>query len=184
MKVVIVTRHMGAVAWLQGQGMDGEIVPHLTVEDIEKYPRETIFIGVFPVPIGVRIVQSGRRCWAIELPSMTAEMRGRELSPEEMELAGARILELQLEHQRDGDGDRWWAEGSAIRQGIPEAASGDCQRFRIGLVPRSAADLAVVASGAEPFDGPDPTFKVQWLDCCAGESGACEIEVSRRKKDD
>ena len=136
MRVVIVSRHAGAVEWLRQKGIEGEVVPHLAQADIEGAGEETIFIGIFPVVLAVRIVQAGHRCWAIDLPLLQPEQRGKELSAGEMELAGAQLLELQLEHQYLGN-DSW----SPDRRGVPDAMAGDLQQFRIGLIPRSDADL-------------------------------------------
>jgi putative CRISPR-associated protein (TIGR02620 family) len=90
--IYIVTRHAGAVAWLRAKGFDGEVVPHLTGDRIR--PGNT-YIGVLPVPVIQQILDAGSRFYLLVLPEVTPAQRDREMTPEEMDAAGARLVEVK-----------------------------------------------------------------------------------------
>lgn len=89
--IIIVTRHPGAVAWLFAKGFRGEIVTHLEPETIG--PGNT-YIGVLPIPMIQRIIDAGSRFFLLVMPEVTLAQRDREMSPEEMDEAGAKLLEV------------------------------------------------------------------------------------------
>lgn len=90
--IYIVTRHTGAVAWLRAKGFDGDIVSHLSGDTIRP---GNIYIGVLPVPMIKQILDSGSRFFLLILPEVTAAQRDRELTPPEMDAAGARLVEVK-----------------------------------------------------------------------------------------
>lgn len=90
--IYIVTRHTGAVAWLRAKGFDGEVVPHLSTDAIQ--PGNS-YIGVLPIPMIKQILDAGSRFFLLMLPEVTAAQRERELSPPEMDAAGARLVEVK-----------------------------------------------------------------------------------------
>jgi putative CRISPR-associated protein (TIGR02620 family) len=97
MKTVIISRHPGLVAWLATKGITGEVVSHL-----EGIPsgEPTNFVGILPVQVISDLLNHGHEFVSVILPSIRAEDRGKELSPAEMDSAGARLLrvrEIQVE---------------------------------------------------------------------------------------
>jgi putative CRISPR-associated protein (TIGR02620 family) len=90
--IYIVTRHAGAIAWLRAKGFDGEVVAHLTGNRIKP---DNIYIGVLPVPVIQQILEVGSRFWLLVLPEVTLAQRDREMTPAEMDAAGARLVEVK-----------------------------------------------------------------------------------------
>ena len=83
-ETVIVTRHAGAVAWLAEQGVTGEVIAHVTA------PAQItgkVVIGALPLHLAALAAKVG----SIDLPNLPAEQRGRDLTPSEMDAAGACI---------------------------------------------------------------------------------------------
>lgn len=90
--IIIVTRHAGAIAWLQAKGFAGDVVTHLTGETIQ--PGNT-YIGVLPIPIIQQILDVGSRFYLLVMPEVTLAQRDREMTPVEMDAAGARLVEVK-----------------------------------------------------------------------------------------
>ncbi|HMN97449.1 MAG TPA: CRISPR-associated protein Csx16 [Phycisphaerales bacterium] len=80
-EAVIVTRHAGLVDWLRRLGITGRVIAHATLDDV----RGRRVIGPLPLHLAAHASLVG----AIDMPLITAESRGRDLSPEEMDRAGA-----------------------------------------------------------------------------------------------
>ena len=83
-ETVIVTRHAGAVAWLAEQGVTGEVIAHVTA------PAQItgkVVIGALPLHLAAVAAKIG----SIDLPGLTAERRGKDLTPAEMDAAGATL---------------------------------------------------------------------------------------------
>lgn len=142
MSALIVTRHAGAVDWLRGQWIEGEVVDHLTPDMLDGVD---VVIGVLPVHLAVAAHQRGCRVVLIQIAGTPP--RGAEYTAEDMEEAGACLRELTLELSAADGRDLW----SPQRDGIPASSWGDMQRFRIGLIPFSAADL-VWSEDASSYD--------------------------------
>lgn len=149
-RLLIVTRHLGAVEFLARHHVTGNVVESITTTDIAALPPHSVVVGVLPLHLAVAVVQDGHRFISIQLHNVEPWQRGAELSAEQME-GIASLHELQLEWTRDSE---WQSDVSECWTGVPEASSGDCQRFRIGLVPRTAADIVAhqeaVADGFFP----------------------------------
>jgi len=81
---VIVSRHAGQVEWLRRQGVVGPVISH--VEAPEQIAGKVVF-GNLPMSLaaGAALVVT------VDLPGLKPEQRGQELSPEEMDAAGARL---------------------------------------------------------------------------------------------
>lgn len=86
-KTVIITRHAGAIEWLKSKGYGGEVMPHFNGEVEEG----ATYIGVLPIPMIHHIINGGGRFILLTLPQIAFGERGQELSPEEMEAAGASL---------------------------------------------------------------------------------------------
>ena len=84
MTKLIITRHTGAVEWLRRRGIEGEVITHATPDQV----RGRICYGVLPLNLAALAAE----IWAIDMPDLEAADRGRDLSPEEMEEAGAELV--------------------------------------------------------------------------------------------
>jgi CRISPR-associated protein Csx16 len=88
-----VTRHAGARDWAEREGIQVDrVVEHLDVETVG--PGDTV-IGSLPVNLAARVCERGGRYLhlALEVP---AEMRGKELTAEDMRRLGARVEEYRV----------------------------------------------------------------------------------------
>lgn len=105
MTVYIVTRHEGAVRWLQSIGYEGQIVDHVDEEFIRNLKMGDTFIknlkmgdtvvGVLPMPLVEAVLAQGAEFFLLALPQVAFSDRGREMSPEEMEKAGAQLFQVR-----------------------------------------------------------------------------------------
>jgi putative CRISPR-associated protein (TIGR02620 family) len=84
MERLIIARHAGAVEWLRRNGIKGQVVAH--VDDPEILEDKHVY-GVLPLYLAAR----ARSITEIAMPGLTPEQRGKELTPEEMDEAGARL---------------------------------------------------------------------------------------------
>jgi CRISPR-associated protein Csx16 len=90
----LITRHAGAVAWLRRQGIDFKEVSHLDgATAIEPGDR---VIGPLPLSRIANIVAAGVRYEAIEM-DLPEGARGSELSADQMERYGARLVRYRVE---------------------------------------------------------------------------------------
>lgn len=92
-----VSRHAGAVAWARRRGLDAVATEHLALDAVQ--PGDVV-IGTLPVGLAAQVQARGAAFWFLEL-DLPAEARGRELSADEMERCGARLVEYRVERVRD-----------------------------------------------------------------------------------
>ena len=93
-----VSRHPGALAWVQQRGLVGlRRVAHL---DPAMLAPGDVVIGTLPVGLAAEVQARGAAFWFLEL-DVPAEARGRELSADEMERCGARLVEYRVERVRE-----------------------------------------------------------------------------------
>lgn len=85
---VIVTRHEGAIEWLRRMGIEGNVISHATESDVSG----KVVIGVVPLSLAVHAVE----VWAIDMPGLRIDQRGKDLSPEEMNEAGACLSKYKV----------------------------------------------------------------------------------------
>ena len=85
--VVIVTRHKGLVSWLQRELdfdiSDVKVVEHATLTDV----RGAIVYGVLPLNLAAEAAE----VWAVSMPGLRPDQRGQDLTPDEMNEAGAHL---------------------------------------------------------------------------------------------
>jgi len=91
--MLIISRHAGAIEWLKQRGIEGRVIVHATVDDI----RGEDVIGHLPLALA----SCAASVTTIDLPFLRPEQRGKDLSPEEMDEAGActrtfRVREVDL----------------------------------------------------------------------------------------
>ena len=79
---VIITRHEGAVKWLESRrGITGNVIVHAAPEDV----RGKVVIGALPLHLAALTEAVG----SIDMPRLRPDQRGVDLSPEDMDAAGA-----------------------------------------------------------------------------------------------
>ena len=81
---VIVTRHSGAVEWLARHGISGQVIAH--VSDPAQVAGKAV-VGSLPLHLAALADRVG----SIDMPGLRADQRGQDLTPEEMDAAGAVI---------------------------------------------------------------------------------------------
>jgi len=90
-KTYIVSRHVGAVKWLQQRGFEGEVISHLDPKILSQ--GDTV-IGVLPIALAKQLIDKGVRVYSLQLPNVPRELRGEELSPQLMNQYGAKVYKI------------------------------------------------------------------------------------------
>lgn len=78
---IIVTRHAGLVAWLAARGVAGDVIPHATPEMVA---GKDVY-GVLPLHLAALAAS----VTVVDMPRLAPEQRGQDLTPAEMDSAGA-----------------------------------------------------------------------------------------------
>ena len=89
-KNIIVTRHHGLVEWLKARGISGDVLTHITDES---QIRGKVVYGVLPLALAAKC----EIYVAIDMPLLRPYQRGVDLSPREMDVAGARMMRYKVE---------------------------------------------------------------------------------------
>lgn len=93
MTTYFVSRHPGAVAWAAGQGFPVDrLVHHIDPAIVD--PGDVV-IGSLPVNLAAEVCARGGRYLHLSL-NLTAELRGKELTVEQMLTCGARLEAYQV----------------------------------------------------------------------------------------
>jgi putative CRISPR-associated protein (TIGR02620 family) len=93
MSTKIITRHRGAIAWLESKGIKGEVIEQASPSDFNE--GDEIY-GVMPIQLIAEGIEKGCDMNIIVLPKIPREMRGKELTAEEMEeLGGVEVLKVK-----------------------------------------------------------------------------------------
>ena len=91
MAVFFISRHSGAVEWAKGQGVDvDQLQAHLEVKDVK---GGDVIIGTLPVNLVGDVRARGGRYFHLAL-DVPENMRGRELSAQDMVRCNARLEEF------------------------------------------------------------------------------------------
>ena len=89
-----VSRHPGAVEWARRQGLEVDrLVPHLKTEEIE---HGDVVIGNLPANLAAEVCARGGTYCHLSL-RLPLDMRGRELSADDLETLGAHIETYHVE---------------------------------------------------------------------------------------
>jgi len=94
---VIVTRHAGMVEWLSLHGIEGDVIAHATPADVEG--REVY--GILPLNLAAEAAS----ITTVDMPGLKPEQRGQDLTPEEMDVAGAKMTTYRVWEESCGDSD-------------------------------------------------------------------------------
>lgn len=81
--VVIVSRHQGLVDWLAQRGIVGKVIVHATPDDV----RGKDVIGNLPL----HLAAMAKSVTVVDMPALPADWRGQDLSPDQMDQAGAKL---------------------------------------------------------------------------------------------
>lgn len=81
----IISRHAGAIEWLERQGVEGQQCQHLNIEQVS--PGDNV-IGTLPINLAEKVCAKQAIYWhlSLEVPFV---WRGRELTAEQMDEYGA-----------------------------------------------------------------------------------------------
>jgi CRISPR-associated protein Csx16 len=101
MPTYFISRHPGALAWAADEGLFvDQVIAHLDPAIIQ--PGDTL-IGSLPVNLAAEVCARGGRYLHLSL-DLPPDLRGRELSVEQMRACGARVEEYQVRRlDRNGD---------------------------------------------------------------------------------
>lgn len=131
MGTLVVTRHKGAIEWLKCKGhiREGDTI-------LEEFKPEMVsegdtVIGVLPLALAVQALERGARVYLLQLPQVPRELRGKELSVEEMDEYGTALCRFGLVryclgHSPDGE----WIEGT---RGYPCSQCADYSYIALSL---------------------------------------------------
>ena len=91
MNIIAVTRHRGAVEWLERNGYKGvEATKHLPRHRIDRLQPGDVVVGTLPVHLIADICHLGAEYWHLAM-HIPAELRGAELSADDMDYCGCRL---------------------------------------------------------------------------------------------
>jgi CRISPR-associated protein Csx16 len=90
MSLYFVSRHPGAIEWLQGQfpGQTACVIPHMADQPFD---AGDMVCGVLPIALAARLCRVGALPVAIEV-DLPAHLRGQELSAAQLDALGARLV--------------------------------------------------------------------------------------------
>ena len=107
--MLIITRHRGAVEWLRRAGITGAVLEHATPADVTGQD----VVGVLPLHLAALAASMA----VIDLPQLLLEQRGKDLSAEEMDAAGATLRLYRV--QAGPSGGHLDPSGSGERVPLP-----------------------------------------------------------------
>lgn len=93
MPTYFVSRHGGAIDWASRHGVMAERVAHL---DIGKIANGDIVLGTLPIQLAAEVNARGARYFHLEI-DVPADLRGKDLSADDMERLGAKLTEFRIE---------------------------------------------------------------------------------------
>ena len=104
---LIVSRHQGLVDWLKCEGIEGEVVSHVSDPSILEGRR---VFGVLPLFLAVHAASVTE----VAMPSLRPEQRGKDLTIEEMDEAGAHLLTYVVRTKSQYDDDIFMANATGF----------------------------------------------------------------------
>ena len=95
MTAYIITRHPGAIEWLRHHYPElgiAKAISHASEDFFAGLEKGDVVIGVLPLALAARVCDAGARFYSLSVP-VPPEMRGKELSADDLERLGASIEE-------------------------------------------------------------------------------------------
>ena len=80
----IVTRHSGLVEWLEKRGISGEVISH--IDDPSQIAGRVVY-GILPLYLAAQALA----VVTVDMPGLNSDQRGVDISPAEMDAAGASL---------------------------------------------------------------------------------------------
>lgn len=100
MSTFFLSRHPGAVEWARRQGLVvDQWLTHLEVAQVQ--PGDTV-IGTLPIHLAAQVCVRGGRYLHLSL-DVPPQWRGRELTADELEQAGARLEGFSVSYVQEGN---------------------------------------------------------------------------------
>lgn len=96
----IISRHAGAIEWLERQGIQGQQCAHLAIKQVAA--GDTV-IGTLPVNLAADVCAVPAMYWHLSLEVPFA-WRGQELTAEQMEACGVTLTAYQVQASPLGTG--------------------------------------------------------------------------------
>lgn len=95
-RTLFISRHPGAVQWIKAQPIVVDrFIAHLNIDEIQAGDR---VIGSLPVHLAGQVCARGAEYWNLSL-ELPAELRGQELSREQLEQMSARLERFSVQLQ-------------------------------------------------------------------------------------
>lgn len=92
MATYFITRHSGAVEWAKSEGFDvTNLVSHADESFFSSLKAGDKVIGILPVSLAFRVCSAGCEFYDLSLPQLPAELRGKELTAQQMRECGATV---------------------------------------------------------------------------------------------
>lgn len=94
---VIITRHLGLVEWLRIRGIIGQVISQASPTDV----AGKVVIGALPPALAALASE----VISVDMPKLRPDQRGQDLTPEEMDIAGAKLskfITFNLTELEDG----------------------------------------------------------------------------------
>ncbi|MCL4555914.1 MAG: CRISPR-associated protein Csx16 [Gammaproteobacteria bacterium] len=96
MTTLLISRHPSAVAWAKSKVMVDKVLTHLTDDDLDNLTADDTVIGTLPIHLAAEVCEQGATFVYLSLDT-PPELRGAELSIEQMDALGARLESYRIE---------------------------------------------------------------------------------------
>jgi CRISPR-associated protein Csx16 len=100
MTTLLISRHPSAIAWVKSKLSVDEVLTHLTDDDLIKLTPDHTVIGTLPIHLAAAVCDTGATFIYLSLDT-PPELRGQELTIEQMNALGARLERYHLEKLSD-----------------------------------------------------------------------------------
>ena len=98
MTTYLVSRHRGAIEWIEQQGLNvDQIISHLEPETIQ---AGDIVIGTLPIQLAAQVCTRGARYLHLEI-DLPFEKRGQELSAKDLVFYKAKLTEFTVKRSKN-----------------------------------------------------------------------------------
>ncbi|MBD3768332.1 MAG: CRISPR-associated protein Csx16 [Gammaproteobacteria bacterium] len=98
MTTLLISRHPSAIAWVKSKVAVDKVLTHLTENDLAKLTADDTVIGTLPVHLAAAVCEKGTSFVYLSLDT-PPELRGAELSIEQMDALGARLESYHVERR-------------------------------------------------------------------------------------
>lgn len=96
MTTLLISRHPSAIAWVKSKVMVDKVLTHLTDNDLADLNADDTVIGTLPIHLAAEVCEQGATFVYLSLDT-PPELRGAELSIEQMDALGARLESYRIE---------------------------------------------------------------------------------------